>query len=101
VSSRDEGATTTPAAGQGDAEPAGPGLEPLAATVKEAADRLRQLRQMNQELTQKVRELEAHLTSRAGGGAAAGADPAWEAQWAEIRRRVEALARHLERLAAS
>jgi hypothetical protein len=81
-------------------EEGGPALEPLAASVKEAAARLAQLRQLNQELAVKVRELEAHLAAHAGGSVSAGADPAWEADWAEIRRRVEALARHLEQLAS-
>jgi hypothetical protein len=77
-------------------------LDPLEASVRQAAARLIELRQLNQELIGKVHELEAHLTARAGGASASVvADPAWEAGWAEIRRRVEALARHLEQLAAS
>ena len=96
-----------PGGGQADPEEPGTGtepleqLEPLEASVREAASRLLQLRQLNQELAGKVRELEAHLAARAGGSAGAGGEPAQEAEWAEIRRRVEALARHLERLAAS
>ena len=92
-------------AGAGSGSGSGSGaepLEPLEASVRQAAARLIELRQLNQELIGKVHELEAHLTARAGGaGASALADPAWEAGWAEIRRRVEALARHLEQLAAS
>jgi hypothetical protein len=90
---------SSPSGSQGDPEDGPPALEPLESSVKQAAARLAQLRQLNLELSQKVRELEAHLAARTGGNA--GADPAWEAEWAEIRRRVDALARHLERLAVS
>ncbi|HKV09968.1 MAG TPA: cell division protein ZapB [Thermoanaerobaculia bacterium] len=63
-------------------------LETLETRVRDAAERLRELKEENAALKERIRELE----SDTGGGG-------WEEEREEIRRRVEALTRRLEELA--
>ena len=62
-------------------------LDILETRVRDAAERLRELKEENAALKERIRELEGD----AGGG--------WEEEREEIRRRVEALTRRLEELA--
>lgn len=68
-------------------------LATLEARVRDAAERIRGLRQENERLAGRVRELEAELGDRATDGAAE-----WQAEREDIRRRVEALSKTLEGL---
>jgi len=88
--------TTNPVNSAGDGRE---GLANLEAAVHAAGRRLAELRDTNQQLTRRVRELEAQLAG--GAPAVAAGNGAAEAERQEIRRRVEALARHLDRLAAA
>jgi chromosome segregation ATPase len=85
-------------------------LADLEAAIHAASRRLAELREMNQQLARRVGELEAQLAGR--GNAETGAGPtvagergqaavALDAERLEVRRRVEALARRLEQLAAA
>ncbi len=74
-------------------------LDALEVKVHEAASRLRDLRQENQELTLRISDLEERLA------AAVRSDPdpdaaGWKQERAEIRRRVENLSAQLEQLRA-
>lgn len=72
-------------------------LDSLESRVREAAERLQTLRQDNQQLRDRVSDLEGRLAeAEARNGDAAGS---WEAEREEIRRRVEGLSRRLEELA--
>ncbi len=80
-------------------------LELLERRVKEAADRLNALRAENRDLVARIAELEAELEAADEATVAApDADAleserqAWLDEKDEIRRRVEALAEHLEEL---
>jgi chromosome segregation ATPase len=104
-------------------------LTSLESKVHEAAGRLGELREENAALQRRVEELEARPAAAPVPGKPAGADPArlrqektdlerrvreleeqlaaaraaaadWDGEREEIRRRVEALTRHLEELAA-
>jgi len=66
-------------------------LDELEARVKEAAARLKELKESNGDLERRVAELEARL---AANPETAG----WEAERDDIRRRVEKLAASLEDL---
>jgi chromosome segregation ATPase len=70
-------------------------LEELETRVRDATERLRELRDENQSLQDRIQELETKL-SAAGG---TGAEPEeWQRERDEIRERVERLTRHLEGL---
>jgi predicted RNase H-like nuclease (RuvC/YqgF family) len=104
-----DGEPMTPAAGSS-ADAAG--LADLAAAVHAASRRVAELRETNQQLSRRVRELEAQLAAAergaaAGSGAAPGSAAAdsqraaLQAERLEVRRRVEALTRRLDQLAAA
>ena len=71
-------------------------LDVLEEKVREASERLGELKEENRALTRKVEDLEAQLAASQGDGAAEG----WEAEREEIRRRVEKLTLGLEALVA-
>lgn len=72
-------------------------LDTLESRVREAAERLRDLRQENAALRQRIEDLETRLAAaESGNGEAA---ERWEVEREEIRRRVEGLTRRLEELA--
>ncbi len=71
-------------------------LDVLEEKVREASERLGELKEENQALTRKVEELETQLAAAQAGEPAAG----WEAEREEIRRRVEKLTLGLEALIA-
>jgi FtsZ-binding cell division protein ZapB len=71
-------------------------LDTLETRVREAADRLEMLRERNTELEARVAELEGELAATKLAPEAAG----WEAERAELRRRVEKLIARLEGLLA-
>lgn len=62
-------------------------LDSLETRVRDAALRLRELKEENAALKERIRELEGEAGGR------------WEEEREEIRRRVEALTRRLEELA--
>lgn len=68
-------------------------LAKLETRVLEAAERIRGLKQDNERLSARVRQLEAELGARSDDGAAE-----WQAEREEIRRRVDALSKTLEGL---
>ncbi|HVS00409.1 MAG TPA: cell division protein ZapB [Thermoanaerobaculia bacterium] len=70
-------------------------LEQLEDRVREASERLRDLRQENGTLQERVRELEEQLAQ--GDGTRQDSEE-WSREREEIRGRVESLARHLEGL---
>ena len=67
-------------------------LEQLEDRVREASERLRDLRQENVRLQERVRDLEEQLVQGSGD------NEEWSREREEIRGRVESLARHLEGL---
>jgi uncharacterized coiled-coil DUF342 family protein len=70
-------------------------LDVLEEKVREASERLGELKEENRALAQKVEELESQLAAtRSDDGTTA----AWEAEREEIRRRVEKLTLGLEAL---
>jgi predicted RNase H-like nuclease (RuvC/YqgF family) len=71
-------------------------LDVLEEKVREASERLGELKEENRALTQKVEELESQLAATSAGDGATG----WEAEREEIRRRVEKLTLGLEALIA-
>jgi uncharacterized coiled-coil DUF342 family protein len=71
-------------------------LDVLEEKVREASERLGELRDENRALTRKVEELENQLAATQGSESA----QAWEAEREEIRRRVERLTSGLEALVA-
>ncbi len=71
-------------------------LDVLEEKVREASERLGELKEENRALTRKVEELETQLAAAQAGESAAG----WEAEREEIRRRVEKLTLGLEALIA-
>ena len=71
-------------------------LDVLEEKVREASERLGELKEQNRTLTRKVEELESQLAASQGGESV----QAWEAQREEIRRRVEKLTLGLEALVA-
>jgi predicted RNase H-like nuclease (RuvC/YqgF family) len=71
-------------------------LDVLEEKVREASERLGELKEENRALTRKVEELETQLAAAQEGEAAEG----WEAEREEIRRRVEKLTLGLEALIA-
>jgi uncharacterized protein YukE len=74
-------------------------LDGLEEKVREATEKLKELREENQALTQKVEALETQLAA-AQAGQEGEAARAWEAEREEIRRRVEKLTLGLEALVA-
>lgn len=62
-------------------------LDSLETRVRDAAERLRDLKEENAALKERIRELEGEATGR------------WAEEREEIRRRVEALTQRLEELA--
>jgi len=74
-------------------------LDGLEEKVREATEKLKELREENQALTQKVEALETRLAA-AQEGQESDAAQAWEAEREEIRRRVEKLTLGLEALVA-
>ncbi|HZF08545.1 MAG TPA: cell division protein ZapB [Thermoanaerobaculia bacterium] len=74
-------------------------LDGLEEKVREATERLKELREENQALAQKVEALETRLAA-VQEGHADDASQAWEAEREEIRRRVEKLTLGLEALVA-
>jgi len=72
-------------------------LDGLEEKVREATEKLKELREENQALTQKVEALETRL-AEAQEGQNGDAAQAWEAEREEIRRRVEKLTLGLEAL---
>ncbi len=68
-------------------------LAALEAKIHEAAARLASMRAENRELARRVAELEDQLDSFDASDRGV---EAWQEEKAEIRRRVEALAEHLE-----
>jgi TolA-binding protein len=74
-------------------------LDGLEEKVREATEKLKELREENQVLAQKVEELETRL-AEAQRGQKGDAARAWEAEREEIRRRVEKLTLGLEALVA-
>lgn len=73
-------------------------LDGLETRVREAVDRLGDLREENVSLREKVRDLETRLAAaESGHGEASGQ---WELEREEVRRRIEALTRRLEELAS-
>lgn len=70
-------------------------LEELEARVRDAAERLRELRDENQSLQDRIEELETRLAAAGGTGAK---PEEWQREREEIRERVERLTRHLEGL---
>jgi cell division protein FtsB len=71
-------------------------LDVLEEKVREASERLGELKEENQALTRKVEELETQLAAQREGESG----PGWEAEREEIRRRVEKLTLGLEALIA-
>jgi peptidoglycan hydrolase CwlO-like protein len=71
-------------------------LDVLEEKVREASERLGELKEENRALTQKVEELESQLAATSADGGARD----WEAEREEIRRRVEKLTLGLEALIA-
>ena len=71
-------------------------LDVLEVKVREASERLGELKEENRALTRKVAELESRLAATQSDDAAR----AWEAEREEIRRRVEKLTLGLEALIA-
>jgi predicted nucleic acid-binding Zn-ribbon protein len=71
-------------------------LRDLEERVQEASTRLRELRAENEQLREKLGELEQRLAAEPGEGDAAG----WAEEREEIRRRVEDLVQHLDELLA-
>jgi chromosome segregation ATPase len=69
-------------------------LEQLEGRVREASERLRELREENGSLRERVRDLEEQLTAVEGSTGSG----EWAREREEIRDRVERLARHLEGL---
>jgi ubiquinone biosynthesis protein UbiJ len=81
-------------------------LADLEAAVRGASQRLVELRETNQQLSRRVRELEAQLAERAAASESGTAErgarrAALETERLEVRRRVEALTRRLDQLAAA
>jgi TolA-binding protein len=74
-------------------------LDGLEEKVREATEKLKELREENQALAQKVEELETRLAD-AQRGQKGDAARVWEAEREEIRRRVEKLTLGLEALVA-
>jgi predicted nucleic acid-binding Zn-ribbon protein len=72
-------------------------LDVLEEKVREATERLGELREENRALSQKVEELETRLAAKPEGVEDAAAR-AWEEEREEIRRRVEKLTAGLEAL---
>jgi chromosome segregation ATPase len=68
-------------------------LEELETRVKEASERLRELRDENQSLQERIDELETKLSAAEPNG-----EGEWQREREEIRERVERLTRHLEGL---
>ena len=71
-----------------------PWLKDLEERVQETAGRLRELKDENAALKERVAELEAELAAAPGAGEKA----AWTEEKDEIKGRVEQLAEHLEEL---
>jgi uncharacterized coiled-coil DUF342 family protein len=69
-------------------------LDVLEEKVREASERLGELKEENRTLTRKIEELETQLAASQGDEAT----QAWEAEREEIRRRVEKLTSGLEAL---
>ena len=69
-------------------------LDVLEVKVREASERLGELKEENRALTQRVEELETQLAATQGDDSAR----VWEAEREEIRRRVEKLTLGLEAL---
>lgn len=72
-------------------------LEQLEGRVREASERLRELREENGRLQERVRDLEEQLAAVEGGTGSEGSEE-WAREREEIRDRVERLSRHLEGL---
>lgn len=72
-------------------------LDSLESRVREAAERLQDLRQENAALRNRIEDLETRLAAAESGNGEAAAH--WETEREEIRRRVEGLTRRLEELA--
>lgn len=70
-------------------------LEELEDRVRQATDRLRELREENDGLRERIAGLEA---AAAAGPAEPAEDTGWDRERDEIRTRVERLTRHLEEL---
>ncbi|HSK79901.1 MAG TPA: cell division protein ZapB [Thermoanaerobaculia bacterium] len=71
-------------------------LDSLETRVRGAAERLRDLKEENGTLRERIRELEERLATAESGQGEAGS---WVEEREEIRRRVEALTLRLEELA--
>jgi predicted RNase H-like nuclease (RuvC/YqgF family) len=69
-------------------------LDVLEEKVREATQRLGELKEENRALTRKIEDLESQLAATQGGESG----KAWEAEREEIRRRVEKLTLGLEAL---